>query len=793
MKKTWIVLIISFLVFPTFVMAAEEERVTGEYGTYDNAIKIIQEVMRDYYIKEGKFQYNYSRASYGGNSPEEATIQDTKHLVCASYTYSCYAEAFGVSSSEGFPIYNYSITNAAADYYNTNKDDASKMDGHLLIYYEKTAENPADPDISRYIYNKTGDVTVSEFAQMIQPGDLFTYSGHAMIAYAVVERTAGNWDVLMLNSAASYQVRSRIDGTSRIFYDMFPSPHAGTESVIKVDQQGTVKNFWLSENSKFVKDGKIDCQKAECSVIRPFYKDNDGKAIFNYSILPSKYDKSILRTNYPGLYIEKTVNKIDNNSVYLKDELEYTIKITNKSNSTETGSNYNKFYIVENIDENVKFVSSPTGEKDNDKVVFTINQLAVGETVTLTYKVKVKDNLDNIGKKVQATGKFVSDLDSEVSISTGLVENTIIPTTKKIKKSYQDCYDENKTSKTGLALVNEVYKCAYGEDFHFEDFSFDDMFTKKRITGKGAADAISFKTELDSNTQLYKKMILNNLWSGIVEFDNGSDDGDIDSGDDEISIYTLPRWSGDSAKTRARNIHPQFFKEGDVLIYSVDYSNTDSSLIRTKEDGVYAFIYIGGKFIGLNGTGNTSRNEFTSQYYTDMSLDIKAKLYSGYDVLTAAHNTDAVLETSNYLTLFDKDYYVILRPEMVIKEIAKIDVTEEPSKITYNSTKKKLVMKGGELTYTYNDGSKDTTTLEDDDIEITGYDDTKTGNQTITLSYGGQTTQLLINVGSDTPGSGTGIEVPDTHASKNSLLTIIATILMGMGFFIFGKQFLMND
>ena len=89
MKKIYVLLIITFLLLPSFVMA-EEERKIGEYGTYDNAIKIIQEVMRDYYIKEDKFQYNYSRASYGGNSPEEATTQDTNHLVCASYTYSCY-------------------------------------------------------------------------------------------------------------------------------------------------------------------------------------------------------------------------------------------------------------------------------------------------------------------------------------------------------------------------------------------------------------------------------------------------------------------------------------------------------------------------------------------------------------------------------------------------------------------------------------------------------------------------------------------------------------------------------
>ena len=40
-------------------------------------------------------QYNYARASYGTLAPEDATFQDTGYLVCGSYTYSTYVEAFG--------------------------------------------------------------------------------------------------------------------------------------------------------------------------------------------------------------------------------------------------------------------------------------------------------------------------------------------------------------------------------------------------------------------------------------------------------------------------------------------------------------------------------------------------------------------------------------------------------------------------------------------------------------------------------------------------------------------------
>ena len=187
-----------FLFFLSSLNVFAEESRVKEYGNYDDAIKIIQEVMKDYYIRGERLQYNYSRAGYGSYSPEEATIQDNKHLVCASYTYSSYVEAFGVSSSSSFPPYNYSITDAASAYYNENKNNPSKLDGNLLIYYQNTSVG----NQAKYIYNHSdaNNVSVSEFAQMIQPGDLFTYSGHAMIAYDIVQRTPGNWDVLMFTS-----------------------------------------------------------------------------------------------------------------------------------------------------------------------------------------------------------------------------------------------------------------------------------------------------------------------------------------------------------------------------------------------------------------------------------------------------------------------------------------------------------------------------------------------------------------------------------------------------------------
>ena len=45
----------------------------------------------------------------------------------------------------------------------------------------------------------------------------------------------------------------------------------------------------------------------------------------------------------------------------------------------------------------------------------------------------------------------------------------------------------------------------------------------------------------------------------------------------------------------------------DVLIYYVDNDSTKSELRYTKENGLYAFIYINGSFVGVNYNGKTNQ------------------------------------------------------------------------------------------------------------------------------------------------------------------------------------------
>lgn len=646
MKKYKLIILLFVLVLNPILVFAEN--IKGEYGNYSDAIDIVKETMKSYYIRGPYIQYNYSKSPYPILSPEEATSQDANYSVCASYTYGVYAEAFGMKyqkSVSEFPRYNYDISDAAANYYEKNIKNNQGDDGTFLVYYQNNSKS------IKYIYGD-GDASIDNdldtLINNVKPGDLFVFTGHALIAYDVVTNpSTGKKDVLILNSTGTENIQNRISSTSTLFYDFFKSSR-GNNGSLDIPSEGAIKWIWLSSYYRFIENGKLDCQTEECAVIRPFY-EKDGKAIFNYNINTDQYSKGKLRTQYPGLLIEKTVSIGDNNSVRVGDELTYTIKITNKSNVAVGSSAYQNFVIEEELGNYVTYLKS-NGTYSNGKIKWT-NKLGVGESITLTYSVKVNDNASNISKKIISSGKFYSADNSSSFIATGTVENKIINKQPKTIKTPKECYNELKDEFSSLQLIDEINNCVYGKNkvINFNNnLKFEDLFIKEVTNNPKASSKIYFSENQISQT--VQSMILNDYWNGLVASSNE---------------YFLPRFT---LNFRADTINSIDFVDGDVLIYYIKNSK------YTKEDGLYAYIYIDGKFIGINGSGSAIRNEFTHNYYSN-GYD---KLYEGYNKLTT-ENKEKVLEYANYQTLYDKDYYIILRPLLILNDnVDNNEVIENP-------------------------------------------------------------------------------------------------------------------
>ncbi len=637
--------------------------------SYENAKNVVKEVMKDYYIKSPYFQYNSGKDTRGNTPPEEATGQDIKNSVCSAYVYNIYNEAFGMynddslsNTNELFPMYSNTVINLKKYVNNSN----------LVLYYGTK--------------NTTTTIKFDDFIKRLQPGDIFGYTGHVMIVYDIVDTNNDGKvdDVLMLNSAQSPFIRTRLTGTNRLSHNIFKSGR-GNNGFLDVDKEGTFKYFWLSKSSAFFNENKmLSCasDKDECIVIRPYYEEN-GKTIFNYNIDYNQYKKAELRTKYPGLYIEKTVDKGDNNSVSVGDILTYTIKVTNKSNVTNNPIQYNKaFAVEEEIGNNVIYVSS-TGEEIEDKKTITwyTGTLDAGKSRTFTYKVKVNNITTDL---VEARGKFYEKSNPNVYIGTGTVSNSVIAKNYNIYYTYSTCY--KKSTKTGLNLIDDVYSCVTKDKMliDFNKFDFKKLISRTYTDGSTSYthnNSISLSPKDDNHIKIFSS-ILNSYWNSLVLRSDG-----------QQLYYYLPRWSSITTKYRAKIINPMDFKDGDVLIYYI----TDSK--HTKEEGLYAYIYIDGKFIGKNYSGTTQeRNEFTFDYYVSMCNGFQTnnteykkkkclndKFYEGvYDCSSETQQcTDkisdelktGILDFINFQTLFDKDYYVILRPRTItnIKFNSKVD------------------------------------------------------------------------------------------------------------------------
>ena len=772
----FIIISVFILINPLFVNA--------ENLTYTEAQNMVKEVMKQYYVRGPYFQYNYAKAEYYNLAPEEGTLQDNKYTVCAGYTHNVYNQAFGILGStkymsakdtfkeNAFPRYNYHIIYAGQHAYKKIKSGDLTDDGNLLLYYESTTSEK-DPSgeyerkrsVVRFV---TGDTNTSSnsgdlarIIKKVKPGDLFVYTGHALIAYDTIDKDGDGTkdDVLILEATGGgNEIRSRIPGTSRLYYTAHKSEYTDALKYLNLEEEGIFRIVLLSSIKKFVPSGELDCNEEECAIIRPFYKGSNSEAVFNFQQTISKTDtavkKSAIRVKYPSLHIEKTVSKGDNNSIYIGDELTYTIKVTNRSDITPTTTTYPAFTINETLDSNVTCTDCTGWTVSGTSITQTVSQkLAPGESITLTYKVKVKDDVSVVGEIITSTGSFYDTSTNKGILGTGTVKNKVIPKVVNYIRTYANCYD-NKGSQKGLALIDYIYSCALGKNFNFSEFKFSSLIKTSEPSKSGSK--IEYVAPLDENHTQFKKMILNNYISGLAPT------ADTDP------IYYFPRFTSTNI-TRAKTINAIDFKDGDVLIYDIAAND------YTHENGTYAYIYKGGTFVGVNGSDMTVRNAFNTTYHSyaywnnqgiSNYLNVTNSLYKYDDDSIWSGFTTAEKKHILYQSLYGKDNYVILRPELAIKEVVELEITANPTKTSYIQNYGELNLTGGTIKVTYNDGTTATKNMSDPDVTVEGFSNTTTGTKKLTVTHGGKSDTFTVSVVAK---SATKIEVT-TKPTKTSYI-----------------------
>ena len=636
----------------------------------------IKELLYSYYMRGKYIQCNVAKDKVF--SPEEATSQNINFLVSTSFTSTVYHDFLGI-------LIPYSVSDLV--------DYANNYGGNPEVYmvleqsgegYSLQMKLYSEGEYDNYKY--IDDPTYKEIIHYLEVGDHIVYGGTGVIVYDKIEDENGEIsDIIVIQSTSGDgYVKSKIerntvkypsgDSFSSYGFSLFlftkNNENIGEEGL----EEGTIGLIKLSDTYiwRAIKNNISINGKA---LVFRFLNEKDGQAILKYKNYYSYFDNSkklsdgdIIELNdkdkdrikYKHLFIEKTVDKNNNNIVERDESLTYKITITNQYREDYTDD----LIVTEYLSKFVTYKSYKVSnnkikiKRDNDKLTWNIGKLKKKETIIIEYTVTVKSG----GSRdvILSTG-FVGNIPSST------VFNVIGTNLKKEQKNLiKKNYDILKNKYNGKTLINEIYKQSFKQvDIKFDEFNITDLIINNPLDSRNAGHL-----NLNKENPFYKA-VLNNYWSSLAKLDYT-----FYEGGEEVNVYNLKEYNyfeRPDVISKEDFIYKETFKTGDILIYTnyndteYIFSSNDQTLNKnniTYEEGEYSYIYIEGKgFVGVNygdeGLPDTihNRNIFNSSYYTNNNLT----LYVHSKVTSPSED---FLETANYQTLFGKDYYVVLRPSL---------------------------------------------------------------------------------------------------------------------------------
>ncbi len=652
---------------PELTAAEKDMTYTATYTTINQAYtrkkihKSIQEVADAYYRKGIYAQYCKERAKHL-DSPEEATSQNTFYSDCSNFTNLVYSQAFGINSvliGSNDAKMNYAKKyydpdnelNDVIEYWEKNGNKYGYTDNEGIWHNKQIKDNAGNLIDLNLSTNNQQDVYADIILKNLEIGDIICYKGksdtHTLLVYDIKYEGNKAIDAIIRDSHSNYETKTTKLGLGLSYED--------TDNKNNNVHQGTFQEAYLKENYK-ISEGKERksiiseiAKMQQFTILRPLQKDKYGEYTGKY--YNHKFDESgkaelvgekelesynitdvtSNRLIYSGIDIEKTVNVFNNSVIDLGDELEYTIKITNTSKS-----DYSKFNVIENISDYVEVVNIGDGKLEENQIIWEQQSgLIAGESKTLTYTVRVKNDSSILGKEIVSTGTVAQ-------IPSSTVKNYISRNLKEQEKTNITGEAENiLNSKTysGAELISKIYENALKVKINIEELDITELINKNDKSRIYVPNNKRIKINTENK---FKDMILTNYYGGV--FNNKT----------SYNLYfwerrTVPNVT--SRDERQANIYKENLQTGDILVYKNEQISNGT---YNTENGTYYLIYISEEypitvdgeilsgFIGINPDGTI--NKIFKDESTESTI---------YDLRT----------------LLGKDYYVILRPSLMLKKI----------------------------------------------------------------------------------------------------------------------------
>ena len=576
-KKLLLVFILSIFFIPN-VKAAD---LPAKNETLDEYQQAVRDVAYGFYYRGldktllyDQYGVNYQTNNYRQirvnlkSSPEDITEQDVHYHMCTSYTWNVYYEAFKNSNSDGYNLggikdynfrYQISLANERATVYNQNV---------VILYFTNRDSNNNLRKL--FSMNDTGTDFTSDSKQLInnyrqqiynaiQPGDIIltdvvledgSDAGHALIY-------VGKDEVIDSSGDGSYNLGTKSNVTN-------------TQQMNKV----SLNKFVLSDSVEDSPRRLFSPWTREIVIVRPLNEVRNSE--YNIS------SKTRSRMTYNELVSTKlsSVNKYD--TVNPGNEITYTIRLENRSETKD----YSNISITDKVPDNTEFVKiTGDGTNNNGNLSWTVS-VPKGQTKTISYTVKVKDDNSLLGTSI------VSDKTSVGGITlkniTTLVKRTL---TTEEQNSIKNKVKDGDSYSSSEEFINTIYP---GFNFKSPNDMLNIFYDNSSITYNGSNinkrviiakniktnDTLNIfklkkETNITEDNKIFYDMYVPGLFGGMA---TSKDEGKYMMSDGRNIFY-----------------QSSTLMTGDVLVmYDQDYQ-TDTYV--TGEKNMY--LYLGGSFASV--------------------------------------------------------------------------------------------------------------------------------------------------------------------------------------------------
>lgn len=502
-----------------------------------------------YILRGEKLQYSDTRFggidnteyrwNAGNRNPEYTNRDEWGYINCAGFTYEVYNTALGIDI-------NYNGTSL----WSTGRLQSYAYNEGIRVYsYKRNATDDVD--------GATMASVKQEVLDTLQPCDML-----------VVRRSDSSGHVVLYVGNGTF-----IHSTGSVYKVDDGEYYEPTIKYQRVEDYFFTKgqNGYLFKNSDDAK------QITEFLIVRPLKKDK-----YNVELPEETVNRM---NNMEGIMAQKLSSHNSTTTANRGEEITYSFELYNTNDTAKTVE------VRDTVPANTTYVSG-ADIKDGNNLSWLVT-IPANTRTTVSYTVKVNDNA-TYGDYIQTT-----------TTSTVGGVRTICPKVyinRTLTKAEQDRVVEafntlkaNGTTKTGLALVNEIYATAGLSDMGFTDTDFATVMegaegTFKVVTQQSGNDYY----QLTDKGNKYRDMMVETLYGGRRYYG----------------------FSGDERTDRTRLAREHNIMVGDVIIR------------RISSGTYYAYLHIGGDHY-INITSGISTETTTAKKRLELLLS-SGRYYAVY-------------------------------------------------------------------------------------------------------------------------------------------------------------------